>query len=577
MQHLLRKPAAPMRLFAAVGVLLFLAACAHTTDTRIRELFDRGEYPRVASRVAARLPEDRSNRDYILDRMRLGLALLADGRPAAAEPIMTRTFEMLRTQGINDDKTVAAAILGDGNVIFWKGEPFEQAMMFHYIAVQKALLGEWDNARAASQSSLFLLKDFGENERGGRKTTEEIARTAVQRSQRSDRAFDDYLDHGYTPVKTNFALGYFMNALANLALHRSSGDPARLDEARDNFNEAATLNPSLQPVADALINQSANTVFIIDYGPGPEKVRYGPDDSLTRFAPRLPSDQRPLNLELFEPAIASATPADRVPSALPTAIAADLNALAQDHMWNNFEDIRAAKSTLGTAMLLGGAIAASSRDQTAQIVGLSLLGAGLFSKLTAAADTRHCELLPNRVYVAAANITHPVTTVTLAVAGSPRLALPGIAPPRANRPLALHYVRMPMTSEIARWGQSGRVLYSNDACDCAVPGDDLPYILGGRCVQKPSLEVLRRYQSAGHLLDFSVIDLENLYREEGIDLNPDPRRLIAPRHLLDGGTSLESPVAGSTGFVRLFCQEHPPYSPKSETLRALRASIQPRP
>ncbi len=559
---------------SAVNAFL-LTACAHSTDTPLRDLFDRGEYPRVASRIAARLPEDRTNRDYMLDRMRLSLALLADGRPAAAEPIINRTFEILRTQGINDDKTIAAAILGDGNVIFWKGEPFEQAMMFHYIAVQKALLNEWDNARAAAQSSLFLLKDFGENERGGRKTTEDIARTAVGRSRHNDDAFDDYLDKGYTPTKTNFALGYFMSGLANLALHRSGGDPARLDEAQDNFNEANTLIPALAPVTSALLNNSANTVFIIDYGPGPEKIRYGPDNSLTRFAPRLANNQRPLTLEIFTPTRATDSLKESVssapPSASPSAVAADLNALAQDHMWNNFEDLRAAKSSIGTAMLLGGAITASSDNQTAQIVGLSLIGAGLFSKLTAAADTRHCELLPNRVYVAAASITQPTTTVTLTIAGGPRLALPSLNPPTQNS-IALHYVRMPMSSEIAQWGQSGRVLYSNDSCDCAVAGDDLPYILGGggRCVQRPSLEVLRRYQASGNLLDFSVIDLENLYRAEGINLNPDPRELIAPRHLLDGGDSLEAPIAGSTGFVRLFCREHPPYVPKStDAIRAI--------
>jgi hypothetical protein len=324
--------------------------------------------------------------------------------------------------------------------------------------------------------------------------------------------------------------------------------------------------PGLESVANVLLNNSANTVFIIDYGPGPEKVRYGPDDSLTRFAPRLASDQRQLTLESFSP---SPNP-DRKGGA--SAVAADLNALALDHMWNNFEDVRAAKSTLGTAMLLGGAITASSDNQTAQIVGLSLIGAGLLSKLTAGADTRHCELLPNRVYVAATNIDHPATTVTLTIEGNPRLALPGINPPRASNPVALHYVRLPMSSEVAQWGQSGRVLYSNDACDCAVEGDGLPYILGGRCVQRPSLEVLRRYQAAGNLLDFSVIDLENLYRAEGINLNPDPRELIAPRHILEGGDSLEAPIAGSTGFVRLFCQEHPPYLPKSKNAQALQLS-----
>lgn len=565
----------PLRLLLCVlcasVVNAFLSACASQPDTRLRDLFDRGEYARVASRIEKRLTPDRNSRDYMLDRMRLAITLLADGRPAAAEPITSRAFDILRTQGINDDKTVAAAVLGEGGVIFWKGEPLEQAMMFHYISLQKALLAEWDNARAAAQSSLFLLKDFGDNEQGSRKSSEDIARDAVARARRDDDAFDNYLDHGYTPAKTNFAPGYFMNAAANLALYRAAGDPARLDEATDNFNDAAALTPALRTVADALL-AGANTLFVIDFGPGPEKVRFGPDNSLARFDPRLNSDNRPITLEIYRATDRGL--ARSVPPAKPLAVmpAADLNTLARDHMWNNLEDIRAAKSSLGTLMLLGGAITASSDDNTAQIVGLSLIGAGLLSKLTAAADIRHCEFLPQRIYFAAANITE-TAIITLTVAEGPRLALPAIDPPRRSNPLALHYVRMPVSSEIARWGQQGRVLYASDACPCAVEGDDLPYILGGRSVEKPSLEVLRRYQSAGHLRDYSVNDLENLYKAEGINLTPDPRALTAARHILDGGDTMESPVAGSTGFVRLFCREHPAYQPKSNEARLLRDSI----
>lgn len=545
------------------AITALLPACASEPDIRMRDMFDRGEYARVAARVSEDLATDRNDRDYLLDRMRVGIALLADGRPAAAEPIMSRTFEILRTQGINDDKTVAAAVLGEGGVIWWKGEPFEQAMMFHYISVQKALLGEWDNARAAASSSLFLLRDFGENERGGRKSAEDLAREAASRG----KGFDDYLDRGYTPAPTDFALGHFMCGVANLAMNRYGGDPARLDEATDHFNRAATLRPDLRTVADALLAGAANTVFVVDFGPGPEKARYGPDDALVRFEPRLSSDARALEIVTYAPS------SPQSPESGLAAQITDLNAMSRDHMWNNLEDIREAKSALGTAMMIGGAVAATSDDSAAQIVGLSLLGAGLLSKLTAGADTRYCELLPQRVYIAAARISEPVSTATLTIQGNPRLALPGLAPPQGQNPIALHYVRLPMSAELAQWGQSGRVLYSNDSCDCAVQGENLPYILGGRCVQKPTLEVLRRYQAAGHLLDFSVIDLENLYRAEGIDLSPDPRALVGARHILDGGDTMESPVAGSTGFVRLFCREHPAYQPRSQELIQLRESI----
>jgi hypothetical protein len=537
-------------------------------------MVDRGEYGRAAARVAEGLTGDRGDREYLLERMRLGWALLADGRPAAAEPVMSRVFEVLRTQGINDDRTAAAAVFGEGGVIYWKGEPFEQALMFHAIAMQKGLLGEWDNARAAAQASLFLLKDFGENERGGRRTKEEIGEEAIRRAEREgdESAFEEYLDKGYTPVKTDFALGYFMGGVANLAMYLDGGDPARRDEAGDYFREAFTLVPGVRAVADELMSGRANTVFVVDYGPGPEKVRYGPDDSLARFEPRLASDARALVMEVFGGEAQAGQPValhGEIQAGRPvarSALVCDVNEMARDHMWNNLEDVRAAKSAIGEAMILGGAVALGSarrKDDTQQIVGLSLIGAGLLSKLTAGADTRHLEVLPQRVYVAAARIDEAETTVTVAVAGGARTALPGLGPPGPGEGLRLHYVRMPRSEALLSWAGEGRVRYANDACECAVAGDDLPYILGGRCVRRPSLDVLRRYQAAGRLVDFSVHDLENLYLAEGIRLRDDPRAEVGARHVLEGGDSLAAPVAGSTGFVRVFCREHPAWRPRS--------------
>lgn len=548
----------PKALLGALCVsAVLLAGCAAKPDIELRAMVDRGEYARAAARVSNDLATDRGDREYMLDRMRLGISLLADGRPAAAEPVMNRAFEILRTQGINDDKTAAAAVFGEGGVIFWKGEPFEQAMMFHYIAVQKALMGEWDNARAAAQSSLFLLRDFGENERGDRRSTEEIAEEAWRRADgpTGQSAYERHLDKGYTPAATNFALGHFMSGVANLALSRENGSQEREDEARDHFREAITLEPGLREVAQSLLDSRANTVFVVDYGPGPEKVRYGPDDSLARFVPRLPSDARPLSLSVRGSAESA------------SGLACDLNEMARDHMWNNLEDLRAAKSSIGNAMIAAGAVTLGSsreKDETAQIVGWSLIGAGILSKLTAGADTRHCEVLPQRVYVAAAMVSESATTATISIAGGPRMTLPGLDPPPSLRGITLHYVRMPMNSSLNAWAGEGRVLYSNDSCACAVAGDELPYILGGRCVRKPSYETLRHYQAAGHLLDRSVEDLENLYRAEGIRTRLDPRDAVGARHILEGGDSLDAPVAGSSAFTRLFCQEHPAWQPRSK-------------
>lgn len=432
-----------------------LPGCTAGPDDRLRALVDRGEYAAAAERAAKRLTRDRGNRQYMLDRMRLGIALLAAGRPADAEPVMNEAFEILRTQGINDDKTVAAAVLGEGGVIFWKGEPFEQALMLHYIAVQKALLGEWDNARAAAQASLFLLRDFGENERGERKSRIDIAQEAYRQSAGDDRAYDAYFDSGYTPARTDFALGYFMAGLANLALSRTIGDPDRENEARDHFREAFMLAPSLRPVADALIEGRANTVFVIDSGPGPGKVRYGPDGALALFVPRGSGPER-IEVVIEAEPVSQSGSAARVGGSL----ACDVDRMASDHMWNSLEDARKAKSAIGNAMLLAGIFAAASRDSRAQIVGWSLLGAGMLSKLTAGADVRHCEVLPKSVHVAATEIRAPATARVEwpgASNGGPTLAL---APPGPESPLVLHYVRIPALApaEGRPWSESIRGL-----------------------------------------------------------------------------------------------------------------------
>src|SRR6185369_8080879 len=200
----------------------------------------------------------------------------------AAEEVANQTFRLLRTQGLNADRTTASIVLNE-DIKIWKGEPFEQALSYTYIAIQKAELGQWDNARAAANASLFLLKDFGHNERGQEMTNIEVARRAAEQDARSNGAGDRYINKGYTPIKTNFVLGYLLSGLANKALGRT-------DEANDNFNEAVVVNASLKPLANNLAKGTYNTVFIVDFGRGPTKTASGPDKAFASFVPNTRSD-----------------------------------------------------------------------------------------------------------------------------------------------------------------------------------------------------------------------------------------------------------------------------------------------
>lgn len=534
---------------------LGLGACTGggRIDQRGEVAFVVGEYARAAEVFQGRLTNDRSDRSYILDRERLLLSALADGQARAADEASNETFSILRVQGLNADKTVSSVVVNEG-VKIWKGEPFEQALGFHYVALQKAMVGEWDNARAAAGASLFLLKDFGENERGEKVSTLEIARNAQTKG-------DQYFDKGYAATRTDFALGYVIGGIANRAIGRD-------DEAGDNFNEAARVNPALERLRDALLAREYNCVFVVDYGRGPRKAAYGPDGALARFVPLTAGDRNPLTATLRGEGGA------REDASYPPVC--DVNAMAQSHLWNNLEDVRVAKSMIGTALMEGGMIVAatSGRDRgkvnEAQLLaGLGAVLAGAIMKSGAAADTRHLELLPQRVYVVPMRVESRGSTLALQVEGDEqsRLVLAGIDPPRSGE-LELRYVRLG-SGRGSRWAQSGRVVYANDAFAGPVEGDDLPFILGGRDVSRPSQQVLSRYQAAGHLEGMTTVELENLYREEGIKLSPEDLGGKPHRHILEGGDSLVPPLAGTAGYARLFCQEHAAYQARSAAVKEI--------
>src|SRR5665213_3500901 len=71
--------------------------------------------------------KDHIDRDYLLNRMRLMLTMLADGYAPPDSPVVNRVYSLLRTQGLNADKTVTSVVVNE-DLKIWKGEPFEQAM-----------------------------------------------------------------------------------------------------------------------------------------------------------------------------------------------------------------------------------------------------------------------------------------------------------------------------------------------------------------------------------------------------------------------------------------------------------------
>lgn len=511
----------------------------------------RGDYADARLNLRRHLSEKRSDRRYLLDRVDLGVLTLADGYPRSAQQVFEQVYEVLRTQGINADRTVQSVVLNE-DVKIWKGEPFEQALTLAYYAMDQAELGSWDNSRAAAQNALFYLRDFGKDKNGDQLTTYEIIQRAIEVDRAAHGQSADYLDHGYVARKSNFTLGYLLNAIANQQLGRA-------DEASDNFKQAVMTNRAIEPTVEALRSGRYNTVLVVSWGLGPRKAAYGPDGALARFVPRFASDGAPLEVVVNGKPIAAAP------------VVTDVNAMAADHMWNNMRDVRLAKTYLGSALLYGGALAtavgSNNHSREAVYAGVGAMAMGLFLKAGAHADLRYADVLPQRFYVVPLMLNDPAARIALQVAGVPssRLVLAGLGPPPRGQSAQFRYValasNMNQQAPPPAWAVSGVIDYGNPGSG-RISGLQCPYILGGRDVRQPTERVLDDYQQSGCLLGKTLAELREMYRAAGITLTLEDEGGYAGRHLLDGGKSLVGPLVGTAGFARLYGQMHPPWKPR---------------
>lgn len=537
---------------AAGGIGFGVAGCGAGLDRDLVDASRVGRYGGARVALQANLEGDPGNRNYVLGRLRLLILTLADGQPGAADVVAGETFRVLSTQGLNADRTISSAVINE-RVKIWKGEPFEQAFGYTYISIQKAMLGEWDNARAAANNSLFRLKDFTANERRS-PSTQELARRAAAAQARGG---GDYLATGYDAVESDFVLGHLLAAVSARGLGRE-------DEAGEYLTSAAAASPAIRPTAERLASNTYNTVFVVDVGIGPEKVAYGSDGALARFVPRQSLPSSGVKAEVGGPGGGGGDNVIQVGGGLAT----DVNQMAASHMWNNLEDVRSAKSLVGTGLVAGGAgVAIASDDEGAQMAGLIAIGVGLLLKASASADTRYCEFLPQSTYIVPVMVNEPGSWVRL-TAGQSTMTLTDLTPPPSRgerKPLQLRYVRMVNTNPA--WAVNGETVVANDRTNRRVPGDTLPFIMGGTCVKQPNEATMQRYQQGGNLRDITASDLANLYREEGIALTVEDQRGESRKHVLDGGDSLVCPLEGTAGYQRLFGQRHAPYQPRSAALR----------
>lgn len=528
---------------------VLVAGCASDrgADEGMLDMVGRGDFGRARARAIELAPEDVNARHYMLGRERYALLALADGIPEAAHATFDQMYDFLRTQGINKGTEGSAVLFGESNARTWKGEPYEQAMAYAYVAAHDALEGDWGNARAAADNALFLVRDFsGAIERGREAAGEEVS---DQEAVIADAASREDGEFQFKLAPSDFELGYVLRAIAEDQL----GEVQSRDET---LHDMLALAPRLQPIADQVKDGAYNAVIMVDYGLGPERYAGGMDGVVAMSRARTVSGDEML-VASAESGVAISFP-----------VVTDVNRLSEDVRWNGLEGMRKAKSTIGNALLVGGGVTAvASDDDAVQVAGLAAVLGGLLLKSGSGADTTHLEVLPQRTYVALLMLRPEGEGVVFEIPGRGKLALARIPGAPAGSPATFHYIRIPRGP--GSWAGSAEILYANDSTgDLGVP--KLPWILGGRCVRTPTYALMQEYYAAGLPESVTLDDLLAAYREEGIEIVADGGGAgPVGRHILEGGRFLYSPRPGSAGFARLFGEDHGAYIPSGAAARAI--------
>lgn len=519
---------------------------------RAEDCYYRHLYPNARDLLREELA-GKPDKNVILHSMRLGMAALADGDEDEAERALLRAYSYLIGGKINEDDRKLGATLIVEDIKVWTGDAYEKAMSFYYLAVLSMMRGEWDNARAAIRNSLFGLRAFDVPAGEGQGGMAEVAGAAAEANVDPQEISRE--------VQSQFALGYLIAGLCEVQL----GTP---DEAKPHFDRVRELSPDLAPLVDALAGNQFDTLLLVDYGRGPRKTSYGPDNALVKHVPdgrrRTPPS---LRVSVDGQAVEPAT--DRP--------AVDLWTLSQFPQWWSLESIRKAKSAIGNFLLVGGSIAAvvgtAAGSEEAQWAGLGAAAAGLVSKASAQADVRHLGTLPRCVYMVPLQLGKGRHDVRIEF-DTDRMSdatwhdlVPGV-----NGQPSVYYLRMHgLAPGMPRWSDAPM----NYSIHTQRPAGLRPYIFGGRDMAWPTEQASQAYEGDAAMARWTAFDLASLCRAEGLYERPGPQGLTgaasrAPglyRHVAEGGRVLWSPKPGTHAHQRLTRQPHPPYQPVNEPLR----------
>lgn len=286
-------------------------------------------------------------RDRVLWQYRTAAALMRQGKYDEARGLLDDALTTLRgVFGPDESARKARSYFQAEAKKTFIGEPYERSMAYIYRGILYWMDGELDNARACFRSAQFEDSDTENKEYAG------------------DWVLPDYL--------------------SGLATTRLGGD------GTDDLKRATA---SAKGVTLPPYQTEANTLFLIEFGPGPVKFATGEYGEELRF--RVPNSR----VRSARITVGNTT--------LPVAATDDVGFQAttrggrvMDHILGNKAVFKSTTDTIGNVAIIGGlSTAVLSGNRTAQGVGLGIAVAGVLSKVISAAtvpaaDTRSWDNLP---------------------------------------------------------------------------------------------------------------------------------------------------------------------------------------
>lgn len=356
------------RFVPAVCAVLLASLCGCVTEVQHIDL--TGDIMLDGPRMVAEGPP----RDKPLWEYRTAVAALRRGNDDLSKQMLDEAIARLGgLYGKDKEAQKARSYFHEESTKTFVGEPYERVMAYYYRGILYWMDGERDNARACFRSG-------------------EIEDSSSEGQQYAgDYALLDYLD-GLATAKIG-------------------------DDSSDAFKRAQQECKFRKPPP---YNSDANVLFFLEFGPGPRKYASGRYREELRFNVLQSAVQSAV--VIVEGQAVTVGPYDDLGFQATTR-----GGRVMDHVLANKAVFKTTTGAVGEVGIIGGALAATSRNRTAQEVGLGVLAAGIVTEIvsantTPAADVRMWDNLPRYLSFASLQLApgeHKATVEFLDAGGHP--------------------------------------------------------------------------------------------------------------------------------------------------------------